>query len=120
MKRLMLLRLSERTGYSLDVICTGCGLQLPRQPSATAHPEPACGYFESCPHCGGGRFVWCPLPHYDAPHYPWMDLPGYLGEEPGTREPPEVSQARAWTEASEVVVQRLARLWPLLAVEDTR
>jgi hypothetical protein len=101
MKRLMLVRLTERTGYELDVTCVGCGLQLPRKSTAKAHPEPACGYFELCPHCGGGRFIWWPL-SLDQTPYPWKTLAGYTGESP----------AREWSQASEAVVQRLAWLWP--------
>jgi hypothetical protein len=115
MKRLLLIRLTQRSGYEPDVICTGCGLQLPRHQNAKWHPEPTSGFFESCPYCGGRRFIYCPL--YNAPHYEWMDLPGFVGPDPGSGLEP--GSSLGWHQASAVVVRRLAWLWPQ-GVEDTR
>jgi hypothetical protein len=61
----------------MDVTCIGCGLQLPRDKSAPYHPAPTSGFFPRCPHCGGTAMQWAI--QVEGEHYPWMDLPDYVG-----------------------------------------
>jgi hypothetical protein len=80
--QLLFFRVTERRRWDqLDVVCLGCGLQLPRANGAPYYPEPVSGVFPECPHCGGTAFQWCiEIPQE---HHPWMDDPSnYIGPRP--------------------------------------
>src|SRR5262249_25836640 len=96
MCKLALVRVLERDhleGY--EQVCTACGLQHP-YPRFARQGEPAAprDFFpHGCPHCGTARLVegvcmvtWAHLVLEQ--HYPWMDLPGYVGPRPRSWVPP--------------------------------
>jgi hypothetical protein len=105
MCRLVLVRLLEREHLDgMELVCEACGLQHPHHKlvpasecgrckwkgargAPTAHPE----FFPNgCLYCGSPAFVAGSSTSMWAhrileKHYPWMDLPGYVGPRPRPR-----------------------------------